>query len=199
MLVSTWSHFVPTWSPLVAASSNFGSYWVPIWSALGPTLVPFSPHLVSVSSHLIPIRSHLGFVLGSRKASKTSEESTLNTFRFWYPLGFVAVLGRVLQVSWAIFEASLDVLGASWRVLERLAWCLRVVLDWIWGVLRAFLGILRRLGTSSRRPGAVLGHVGGVLGRLGGASLGVLEVSWGVLSLEPFSACPGTVSEASWH
>ena len=124
-LVSTWSHVVCT------------------WSYFGPTLVPFGPLLVSVSSHLIPIRSHLkGFsaVLGSRKASKTSAETTLYDFGthlgLWPSWGR---LGGVLQVSWAIFEASLDVLGASWRVLECLARCLRVVLDW------AFLGILWRL------------------------------------------------------
>ena len=129
-----WSPLDPFWSLLGAIWSPLG----PIWSALGPTLVPFSPHLVSVSSHLIPIRSHLGFVLGSRKASKTSEESTLNTFRFWYPLGFVAVLGRVLQVSWAIFEASLDVLGASWSVLGRP----HGVLGPSWGMLEASWGVL---------------------------------------------------------
>ena len=72
-------------------------------------------------------------------------------------------------------------------------------LEGVSGHLAASWSVLERLGTSSRRPGAVLGHVGGVLWRLGGASLGVLEVSWGVLSLEPFSACPGTVSETSWH
>ena len=190
----------PHWSPLRPILVLTGSPLGPIWSALGPTLVPFSPHLVSVSSHLIPIRSHLGFVLGSRKASKTSEESTLYTFRFWYPLGFVAVLGRVLQVSWAIFEASLDVLGASWRVLERLAWCLRVVLDWIWGVLRAFLGILRRLGASWDVLTASWGRLGACWRRLGASWGSVFGRLGGVLGrLEPFSACPGSVSETSWH
>ena len=142
---------------------QFGSYLVPTWSALGPTLVPFGPHLVSVSPHLIPIRSHLkGFsgVLGSRKSSKTSEETRLSDFGthlgLWPSWGR---LGGVLQVSWAIFEASLDVLGASWKVLERLARCLLVVLDWTLGALSAFLGILWRLG----------------------ASWDVLAASWGIL------------------
>ena len=225
-LVPTWSHLVPTWPPLGPTWdpwSNLGSYLVPTRShfglhlvPLGPTLVSVSPHLVSVSSHLVPIWSQLGGssgVLGSRKASKTSEESTL--FDFCTHLGLWPSWGRLggfLEVSWAIFGAYLDVLGASWRVLERLARCLRVVLGWTWGVFRACLGILWRLGTSWRRLGAVLGHLGGVLRRLG-CLLGRLGASWGVLGrlgdrlwalagllgrLEPFSACPRNVSETSW-
>ena len=140
-------------------------------------------------------------VLGSRKASKTSEESTL--FDFCTHLGLWPSWGRLggfLEVSWAIFGAYLDVLGASWRVLERLARCLRVVLGWTWGVLRACLGILWRLGTSWRRLGAVLGHLGGILRRLGASWGSVFGRLGGVLGrLERFCTCPGTVSETSWH
>ena len=140
LLVSTWSHFVPTWSPLVPTWSNLVPTWSnlvptwsplgPIWSALGPTLVPFGPHLVLSCSHFVPIRSgDSSGVLGSRKASKSSEESTLSDFGthlgLWPSWG---LLGDVLEMSWAIFGEYLDVLEASWRVLERLARCLRVVL-----------------------------------------------------------------------
>ena len=160
----------PHWSPLRPILVLTGSPLGPIWSALGPTLVPFSPHLVSVSSHLIPIRSHLGFVLGSRKASKTSEESTLNTFRFWYPLGFVAVLGRVLQVSWAIFEASLD-FGRLGGVLKGLGTSCVVSS----GRLGLDLGRLEGVSGHLAASWSVLGRPHGVLG----PSWGMLEASWG--------------------
>ena len=202
-MAPTWSHLGPLvqlGSYLVPTRSHFGLHLVP----LGPTLVSVSPHLVSVSSHLVPIWSQLGGssgVLGSRKASKTSEESTL--FDFCTHLGLWPSWGRLggfLEVSWAVFGAYWDVLGASWRVLERLARCLRVVLGWTWGVLRACLGILWRLGTSWRRLGAVLGHLGGILRRLGASWGSVFGRLGGVLGrLERFCTCPGTVSETSWH
>ena len=113
-------------------------------------------------------------VLGSRKASKTSEESTL--FDFCTHLGLWPSWGRLggfLEVSRAIFGAYLDVLGASWKVLERLARCLLVVLDWTLGALSAFLGILWRLGASWDVLAASWGRLG--------ASWRRLEASWGVL------------------
>ena len=200
----------PHWSPLSPHLVQFGSYLgplCPIWFALGPTLVPFDPHLVSVSSHLVPIWPHLVIfsdVLGSRQACKTSEESTLSDFGTHLGLWpSWCRLGSVLEVSWAIFGTSLDVLGASWRVLERLARCLRVVLGWTWNVLRPFLGILWRLGESWDVLAASWGRLGASWRRLEAswASWGSVFARLGCVlgRLEPFSACPGTVSETSWH
>mgnify|MGYP006243081895 CR=1 FL=1 len=117
-LVPIGPHVVPTWSNLV----QLGSYLVSTWSHFGLHLVPLGPTLVSVSLHLVSVNSHFPIgassgVLGSRKASKTSEESTL--FDFCTHLGLWPSWGRlggVLEVSWAIFGAYVDVLGASWRV-----------------------------------------------------------------------------------
>ena len=50
------------------------------------------------------------------------------------------------------------------------------------------------------RPGGVLGHLGSVLRRLRASWGSVFVRLGGVLGrLEPFSACPGTVSGTSWH
>ena len=56
------------------------------------------------------------------------------------------------------------------------------------------------LGRPGSVLGAVLGHLGGVLRRFGASWGSVFGRLGGVLGrLEPFSACPGTVSETSWH